>query len=48
MIKAFAARHNIEPVTQTYDFKDANKAISQLREGKIHYRIVLKNRQQSL
>jgi uncharacterized zinc-type alcohol dehydrogenase-like protein len=39
----FAALHNIEPVTQTYDFKDVNKAIKELREGKAHYRIVLKH-----
>jgi uncharacterized zinc-type alcohol dehydrogenase-like protein len=39
----FAARHNIEAVTQFYEFKDVNKAISELREGKAHYRIVLKH-----
>lgn len=39
----FAARHKIEAVTQTYDFKDVNKAIKELREGKAHYRIVLKH-----
>ncbi len=39
----FAALHNIEAVTQTYDFKDVNKAISELRKGKAHYRIVLKH-----
>ena len=39
----FAALHQIEPVTQTYDFKDVNKAIKELREGKAHYRIVLKH-----
>lgn len=39
----FAALHNIEPVTQAYDFKDVNKAIKELREGKAHYRIVLKH-----
>lgn len=39
----FAALHNIEPVTQTFDFKDVNKAIQLLRDGKAHYRIVLKH-----
>jgi uncharacterized zinc-type alcohol dehydrogenase-like protein len=39
----FAALHKIEPVTQTYDFKDVNKAIKELREGKAHYRIILKH-----
>ena len=39
----FAARHDIEPVTQYFDFKDINQAISTLREGKAHYRIVLKH-----
>lgn len=39
----FAKLHNIEAVTQTYDFKDVNKAIKELREGKAHYRIVLKH-----
>lgn len=39
----FASRHDIEAVTQFFDFKDVNKAIKELRDGKAHYRIVLKH-----
>lgn len=39
----FAALHNIEPVTETFAFDDINDAIARLREGKAHYRIVLKH-----
>jgi len=38
----FAALHNIEPVTETYSFSQVNEAMERLREGKAHYRIVLK------
>ena len=37
----FAAHHNIEPVTETFKFDDVNDAITRLREGKAHYRVVL-------
>jgi hypothetical protein len=39
----FAAMHNIQPVTETFDMADVNKAIARLRKGDIHYRAVLKN-----
>lgn len=39
----FASRHNIEPVTQTYKMNDINQAISDLRNGKARYRLVLDN-----
>lgn len=39
----FAALHNIEPVTETFAFDDINSAIERLRDGKAHYRIVLKH-----
>jgi uncharacterized zinc-type alcohol dehydrogenase-like protein len=39
----FAARHNIEPVTQYYSFDEVNEALDQLRAGKAHYRIVLRH-----
>lgn len=39
----FAALHNIEPVTETFAFEDVNEALDRLRDGKAHYRIVLKN-----
>ncbi|HEY7773339.1 MAG TPA: zinc-binding dehydrogenase, partial [Marinagarivorans sp.] len=38
----FAALHKIEPVTEFYSFDHVNEAIARLREGKAHYRIVLK------
>jgi uncharacterized zinc-type alcohol dehydrogenase-like protein len=37
----FANRHNIKPVTETYAFKDINKAVQRLRSGKARYRVVL-------
>lgn len=37
----FAARHEVEPITEQFDFKDINKAIAHLRSGKARYRIVL-------
>ncbi len=39
----FAARHNIEPVTQYYAFDEVNEALDHLRAGKAHYRIVLRH-----
>lgn len=38
----FANQHNIEPVTEFYSFNDINEALDRLREGKAHYRVVLK------
>ncbi len=38
----FAALHRIEPVTEYFSFDQVNQAIERLREGKAHYRIVLK------
>ena len=43
----FAARHNIEPVTEVFPFEEVNKALDRLREGKAHYRIVLKHQNQA-
>jgi len=39
----FAALHNIEPVTEYFRFDQVNEVMDRLREGKAHYRIVLKN-----
>jgi uncharacterized zinc-type alcohol dehydrogenase-like protein len=39
----FAARHQIEAITETFRFEDVNLALQKLREGKAHYRIVLKH-----
>lgn len=38
----FAALHEIEPVTEFFSFDQINEAIERLREGKAHYRVVLK------
>ncbi|NQZ32554.1 MAG: NAD(P)-dependent alcohol dehydrogenase [Oceanospirillaceae bacterium] len=38
----FAALHKIEPVVEYFKFDQINEAIARLREGKAHYRIVLK------
>ena len=38
----FAARHGIEPVTETFTFSQVNEAIAHLEAGKARYRIVLK------
>jgi uncharacterized zinc-type alcohol dehydrogenase-like protein len=40
---AFAARHNIAPVTETFPMSKVNEAIDHLRAGKARYRIVLEN-----
>ena len=37
----FAARHDIRPVVETYEFDRVNEAIARLRSGKARYRIVL-------
>jgi uncharacterized zinc-type alcohol dehydrogenase-like protein len=39
----FAARHHIEPVTETFEFNQINEAIEHLESGKARYRIVLKH-----
>lgn len=39
----FVARHNIEPVTETFDFSQVNEAMAHLESGKARYRIVLKH-----
>ena len=38
----FTALHNIRPVTEYYRFDQVNEALARLRDGKAHYRIVLK------
>jgi uncharacterized zinc-type alcohol dehydrogenase-like protein len=38
----FAARHNIEAMTEEFDFKDINAAFAHLESGKARYRVVLK------
>ena len=38
----FAALHKIEPVVEYFKFDQINEAIARLREGKAHYRILLK------
>lgn len=38
----FSALHNIQPVTEYYRFDQVNEALARLRDGKAHYRIVLK------
>jgi uncharacterized zinc-type alcohol dehydrogenase-like protein len=37
----FAGRHKIRPVIEKFSFDDINKAVTRLRNGKAHYRIVL-------
>lgn len=39
----FAARHGVEPITETYAFSQVNEAMEKLRSGKPRYRIVLKH-----
>lgn len=39
----FAARHGIEPITETYSFDQVNEAMEKLRNGKPRYRLVLKH-----
>ncbi len=40
---AFAARHSIAPVTETFPLSKVNEALDHLRAGKARYRIVLAN-----
>jgi uncharacterized zinc-type alcohol dehydrogenase-like protein len=39
----FAARHEVEPVTEVFDFSQVNEAFAHLESGKARYRIVLKH-----
>jgi alcohol/geraniol dehydrogenase (NADP+) len=39
----FAARHQIEPITETFAFSQVNEALDRLRSGKARYRVVLKH-----
>jgi alcohol/geraniol dehydrogenase (NADP+) len=39
----FCARHQIEPVIETFAMKDVNQALDHLRAGKARHRVVLKN-----
>ena len=38
---AFSNRHNIKPRIEKFSFDDINEAITKLRRGQVHYRIVL-------
>jgi uncharacterized zinc-type alcohol dehydrogenase-like protein len=40
---AFAARHKIAPITESYPLSKVNDALERLRSGKARYRIVLTN-----
>lgn len=40
----FAALHGIKPVTEYFAFDQVNEAMDKLRQGKAHYRIVLKHK----
>ncbi|ROS00232.1 putative zinc-type alcohol dehydrogenase-like protein [Sinobacterium caligoides] len=40
---SFAAKHQIKPMVEYFDFSDINNAITHLREGKARYRVVLKH-----
>lgn len=37
----FAARHGVEPITETFPFAQVNEAMDKLRNGKPRYRLVL-------
>lgn len=39
----FAARHGIEPITETFPFDQVNQAMEKLRSGKPRYRLVLQH-----
>jgi uncharacterized zinc-type alcohol dehydrogenase-like protein len=39
----FAAQHNVKPVIEKFSFDNINEAITRLRSGQAHYRIVLSN-----
>jgi len=38
---AFAARHGIKPVVETYPLSQINQAIDHVRQGKARFRVVL-------
>jgi alcohol/geraniol dehydrogenase (NADP+) len=40
---AFAARHGVAPVTETFALSKVNDALAHLRAGKARYRLVLEN-----
>src|SRR5262245_20380225 len=40
---AFAARHNIVPVTEMFPLSKVNEALTHVRAGKARYRVVLQN-----
>lgn len=39
----FAARHEIEPITETFEFHQVNEALERLRSGQARYRLILKH-----
>ena len=39
----FAARHNIQPITETYSFEQIDEAMERLDSGQARYRLVLKH-----
>jgi alcohol/geraniol dehydrogenase (NADP+) len=39
----FAARHGIEPITETFEFHQVNEALEHLRSGQARYRLILKH-----
>ena len=39
----FAARHGLEPITETFSFEQINEAMEKLHNGKPRYRLVLKH-----
>lgn len=39
----FAARHGIEPITETFKFHQVNEALEHLRSGQARYRLILKH-----
>ena len=42
-VLAFAARHGIEPMIETFPMSKVNDALEKLRSGKPRYRIVLES-----
>ncbi|MBF0659295.1 NAD(P)-dependent alcohol dehydrogenase [Psychrobacter sp. NG25] len=42
----FAARHNIQPVTETYKMSEINEAFARLESGNARYRVVLERDQE--
>ncbi len=39
----FAARHNIQLMTETFSFEQINEAMQRVRDKKARYRLVLKH-----